>query len=164
MMLMNVRGSFEKFTGVVDFDENDLEKSKVSVQIEAASLNTLDSRRDDHLRSPDFLDVENYPNLTFKSQRVERTGDKTGKIYGDLTLRGEAHPVVLDAEFLGTAKSPWGATSAGFRAHTKINRRNWGLNWNVALETGGWLVGDEINIDIEVELIKQPEAEQASAA
>lgn len=164
MMLMNVRGRFESFSGEVDFDEHNLENSRVKVQIDAASLNTRESKRDDHLRSADFLDVENYPHITFVSKRVELTGKRTGRLIGDLTIRDVTREVALDTEFLGQAKSPWGSTSAGFRAKTKINRQDWGLTWNVALETGGWLVGEEITIEIEVELIKQAETEEASAS
>jgi len=157
MMLMTVRGRFESFTGEVDFDENNLEKSSVKVQIDAASLNTRESKRDEHLRSADFLDVENHPYITFASKRVELTGERSGRVIGDLTIRGVTREVVLDTEFLGMAKSPWGTTSAGFHAKTKINRKDWGLTWNVALESGGWLVSDEIGIEIDVELVKEPE-------
>src|SRR5439155_16809082 len=114
-------------------------------------------KRDAHLRSPDFLDVEQFPYITFKSTRVEHIDDSHGKLIGDLTIRDVTHEVVLDVEYAGQAKTPWGTTSAGFSATTKINRKDWGLNWNVALEAGGWLVSDEIKINIELELVQQVE-------
>jgi polyisoprenoid-binding protein YceI len=163
MMISNVRGRFEKFSGAVDFNEEDPTRSTVDVTIDTASINTREEKRDGHLRSPDFLDAEKYPVMTFKSTRVEKTGDKTGKLYGDLTIRDVTRPVVLNVEYAGMSKSPWGAYSAGFTASTKINRKDWDLTWNVALETGGWLVGEEIKIDLELELVKQPEAEAVGA-
>jgi len=111
------------------------------------------------------LNVEQYPYITFKSTKIEQRDATHGQITGDLTIRDVTKPVVLDVEYAGMAKSPWGTTSAGFSAHTRINRKDWGLNWNVALETGGWLVSDEIKVDIEVELVKQlDQAEQEADA
>ena len=121
---------------------------------------TGEERRDTHLRSADFLDVEKSPYLTFKSTRVERVDESHGKLVGDLTIRDVTHSVTLDVEYAGQAKTPWGTLSAGFNAQTKINRKDWNLNWNVALETGGWLVGDTITITIELELVKQVEQPQ----
>jgi len=163
MMISNVRGQFEKFSGTVEFDEVNRLNSTVEVQIDAASINTNDPKRDGHLRSPDFLDADNFPFLTFRSTRVELINNDHAKIYGDLTIRGETRPIVLDAEYNGKVKSPWGSNSAGFSASTKINRKDWDLNWNVALETGGWLVGDEIKIFLEMELIEVHEHELATA-
>jgi polyisoprenoid-binding protein YceI len=164
MMISNVRGRFENFSGTVDFNEQDPTRSSVDVQIEAASINTRDEKRDGHLKSPDFLEAERHPYLTFKSKRVQKTGEGSGRIIGDLTIRGVTKEVVLDVDYNGQAKSPWGTLSAGFTASTKINRKDWGLNWNVALETGGLLVGEEVKIDIELEVVKQPEAEAVAAA
>lgn len=155
MMISKVRGSFEKFGGSIDFDETNPADSKVDVQIDAASISTRDDQRDGHLRSPDFLDAENFPTITFASKRVEKNGGNSGKLIGDLTIRGVSKEVVLDVAYAGQAKSPWGTTSAGFSATTSVDRKEWGLNWNQALETGGILVGDKINIDIEVEIVKQ---------
>ncbi|MEJ5314612.1 MULTISPECIES: YceI family protein [Anaerolinea] len=154
LMISKVRGWFEKFSGTVNLDENNLENTTVDVIIDAASINTREPQRDAHLRSADFLDVEHHPQLTFKSTRVERTGENTARLYGDLTIRGMTRPVVLDVTFNGMLTNPWGMTSAGFSASTRINRKDWGLEWNVALEAGGWLVGDEVEIAIEAELIK----------
>lgn len=164
MMISNVHGQFNNVTGTVDFNEKEPAKSSVDVKIEAASIFTHEEKRDAHLKSADFLEVDKFPYLTFKSTKVQPTGDNTGKITGDLTIRGVTKPVVLDVEYNGQNKSPWGSTNAGFSATTKINRKDWGLTWNVALETGGWLVSDEVKISIEAEIIKQPEAQAAAAA
>lgn len=164
MMIANVRGEFENFSGTIDLDEQTPANTTVDVQIEAASINTRENRRDEHLRSSDFLNAAEYPYLTFKSKRVEVLDDSHARLIGDLTIRGVTHEVVLDTEYVGQAKSPWGTTSAGFNASTKINRKDWGLNWNQALETGGVLVGDEIKINIELELVKQEESQEASAS
>jgi len=163
LMITTVRGRFDKFSGTIEFDENDLPNSKIDVQIDTTSINTRDEKRDGHLRSPDFFDATNYPTATFKSKHIALTGKNSGRVVGDLTIRGVTREVTLDVELVGVVKNPWGAQSAGFNAHTKFNRKDWDLNWNVALETGGWLVGDEIGINIEVELVKVPEAVPESA-
>jgi len=164
MMISTVRGRFERFTGSVDFNESDPSASSVDVKIEATSINTNEPQRDNHLRSADFFEAEKYPFLSFKSQKVEKLDDSTGRIFGDLTIRGITRPVVLETEYNGQAKSPWGKTSAGFSASTKINRKDWNLVWNQALETGGVLVGDEIKIRIELEIVKTvPEVAQVAA-
>src|SRR5512139_4342796 len=164
MMISNVRGQFQKLNGTVEFDEAHPANTKVDVQIEAASVNTKEEKRDAHLKSPDFFDAEKYPYLTFKSKRVEVKDATHARLIGDLTIRDVAREVSLDVEFNGMAKSPWGATSAGFSAKTSIKRKDWSLNWNVALETGGWLVGDDVHINIELEIVQQPEAAPAAAA
>ncbi len=159
LMISTVRGRFNEFSGTIEFDENNPLNSTVDLTINAASIDTREQKRDDHLRSPDFFEVEKYPHITFKSKRIEQTGDKTGHLIGDLTIRDVTKEVTLDVEYAGQAKSPWGATSAGFTASAPINREDFGLKWNQALETGGFLVGDKIKIDIEVELIEQPETD-----
>lgn len=164
LMITNVRGEFQKFSGTVDFDPANLGKATINVEIDATSINTRDEKRDAHLKSPDFLDVEKYPTITFKSKQITLKGDKEGKVVGDLTIRGVTKEVTLNIEMIGLAKTPWGAVSAGFEAHTKLNRKDWGLNWNVALETGGVLVGEEVSINIELELIQMPETAPAAAA
>ena len=163
MMISNVRGRFESFTGSVEFDEIDPTRSRVEVEIDAASINTREPQRDGHLKSPDFLNAEQYPYLRFKSTRVEKVDDTHGRIVGDLTIRDMTQQVVLNVEYAGQAKSPWGTVSAGFSATAKINRKDWGLTWNAALETGGVLVGDEITINLELEIVKQAEAVAESA-
>lgn len=159
MMISRVRGWFEKFSGEFEIDENNPADSKIDVRIEAASINTREPQRDAHLRSPDFLDAEKYPYLTFTSKRVEVLDSTHAKLYGDLTIRDVTHEVAMDVEYNGQAKSPWGTTSLGFNGHTVINRKDWDLTWNKALETGGVLVGEEITIDIELELVQVVEAE-----
>ena len=155
MMISNVRGRFESFTSQVEVDEADPLSSKLEVKIDAASITTREPQRDAHLKSPDFLDVARYPAITFRATGAEKVDERRGQMFGDLTIRDVTRPVVLDVEFNGQAKSPWGTTSAGFSARTKFNRKDWGLTWNQALEAGGWLVGEEISVEIEVELIKQ---------
>lgn len=159
MMISNVRGEFESFTGDINLDENDPTQTTVRVQIETASINTREQRRDDHLRSADFFDAATYPTMTFVSKQVQRTGNDTARLIGDLTIKDVTREVALDVEFVGQGRNPWGVTVAGFNARGKINRKEFGLAWNVALETGGVLVGDDINISIELELTKQEAAE-----
>ena len=163
MMISNVRGRFENFEATVNFNEKDPAASTVEAKIDAASINTRDANRDGHLKSPDFFDVEKYPYITFRSKKVVVLDDNHAKIYGDMTIRDITREVVLNTEYSGQAKAPWGTTSAGFTATTKINRKDWGLTWNKALETGGMLVGDDINIEIDLEVVKQPEAEEELA-
>lgn len=155
MMISKVRGRFESFDGQVDFNEENPTASSVDVTIDAGSINTRDGQRDGHLKSADFLNAEAYPVLRFKSNRVEVVGEKKGRIYGELTIRDISREVVLDAEFTGKAKSPWGTTSAGFSATTSFDRTDWGLGWNQALETGGILVGNKVDVSIELELIQE---------
>ena len=162
MMISNVRGRFENFSGSVELDEQKPDNTKVNVSIEAASINTRDAQRDGHLRSPDFFNAEQYPAITFNSKRVEQLDSAHARLVGDLTIRDITKEVALDVEYNGMAKAPWGTTSAGFSAQTKINRKDWDLTWNHTLETGGVLVGDEITLSIELELVKQPEAVAAA--
>ena len=163
MMLAKTRGEFTKWSGTVNLDPANPANTTVDIAIDATSIDTRDEKRDGHLRSPDFFNTEAYPTLHFKSTKVEVKGDDKAKLYGDLTIRDVTKPVVLDVEFTGQAKSPWGTTNYGFEASTKINREEWGLQWNVALETGGWLVGKDVQIDIAIELIQAAEAEKARA-
>jgi polyisoprenoid-binding protein YceI len=154
-MIAKVHGNFEKFKGNVNFDEESPTNSSLEIEIEAASLSTGNEQRDGHLRSPDFFDVEQYPLLRFKSKRVEQIDDHNGRIIGDLTIRDVSKEIVLDVEYLGQGTSPWGTVNAGFSAAATINRKDWDLNWNQPLETGGFLVSDKIRIEIDAELIKQ---------
>ena len=157
MMISNVRGRFENFGGTVELDENNIESSKVNVTVDIATINTRDAQRDGHLRSADFFDIEKYPHMIFVSKKVTKTDGNHALILGDLTIHGVTKEATLKVEFNGQAKSPWGTTSAGFTAETKINRKDWGLGWNKALETGGVLVGEEITINIDLELVQQAE-------
>lgn len=161
MMISKVNGRFSDWSGSIDFDAENPANTTVDVTVQLASIDTREEKRDGHLRSPDFLDVDNYPEMRFKSSKVVQDGDDEGKLYGDLTIRGITKPVTLDVEYAGMAKSPWGTTSAGFSAVATINRKDWGLTWNQALETGGVLVGDKIKIGIELELIQQVETAPA---
>lgn len=161
MMISNVRGEFEQFSGAINLDENDPTNTTVNVQIETASINTREQRRDEHLRSADFFDAEKYPHMTFVSKHVKQTGENTARLVGDLTIKDITREVSLDVEFVGQGKNPWGVTVAGFNARGKLNRKDFGLTWNVALETGGVLVGDDININIELELAKEEVAQAA---
>jgi polyisoprenoid-binding protein YceI len=163
MVVTKARGRFTKWNGVIDFDEADPTRSKVDVRIDAASIDTGHADRDAHLRSADFFDVENHPHLTFKSTGIERVEGDRYRIAGDLTLRGVTRPVVLDAEMGGLAVDPWGSRRAGFSARTQVNRKDFGLTWNQALETGGVLVGEKVDIALEVEAVR-PLAKADSAA
>ncbi len=149
MMITKVRGLFKGVTGTIAFDEANPASSRVEVVIPAATIETGMEPRDTHLRSADFLDAETYPTLAFVSTAIEPKGDRWA-ITGDLTIRGVSRPVVLDTEALGIVTGMDGRRHAGFEATTKIRRSDWGLTWNVGLEAGGWLVSDEIAIDLEV--------------
>lgn len=155
MLITTVRGRFGKVRGTLVLDEADPSRSSVEVEIEAASLYSGVDYRDNHLRSADFLDVEHFPTITFKSTRVEPEGNDRAKVFGDLTIRGVTREVVLDTELAGRGKNPMGQEVVAFEAKTQINRKDWGLNWNLALETGGFLVGDTIKIEIATEGLKQ---------
>lgn len=154
MMITTVRGEFKNVEGVLNFDRENLANASVEATIhtnEMSSTGVVD--RDNHLRSGDFLDVENYPTITFKSTKVEVTGENTAKVTGDLTIRDVTRPVTINAEFLGQSPSPFGDTRAGFTGTAKINREDFGLTWNMALESGGLLVGKEISITLDVEAV-----------
>lgn len=155
MMISKVRGRFNNFSGLVDFNESQPEKTSVAVEIEVESIDTRQQQRDDHLRSADFFNVAVFPKMKFVGTNVNVTDKKHAILNGDLTIKDITKPVSLNVEFNGISKSPWGSTSAGFSAKAKINRKDWALTWNQTLETGGVLVGDEISINIELELIKQ---------
>jgi polyisoprenoid-binding protein YceI len=157
MMFTTVRGRFKDVKGTIEVDEQNPDRSTVNVEIAAASIDTGVADRDAHLRSADFLDVENHPTITFRSKRVEGAMKKEGdafKVVGDLTIRGKAIEVTLDSVYLGTGKDPWGNIKAGAEASAKIDRREWGLTWNQALETGGILVANDIRIEIQVQAVK----------
>jgi len=157
LMVSSVRGEFEKATGKIVYDEADVTKSTADITIDAASINTRVAKRDEPLRSPDFLDVAKYPTIAFKSRRVEKTGNGTMRMTGDLTLHGVTKEVILTVEGPTPAiKDPMGNNRVGGQATTKIHRKEFGLLWNKALETGGVVVGDEVEITIDVEIYKKP--------
>lgn len=156
LMVSNVNGNFNKYTGVIEIDDQDITKSTVQVTIDTNSINTNVQKRDEHLRSADFFDVAKYPTMTFISKKVAKAGKDKLKVTGDLTLHGVTKEVVLDVEGPSVeSKDPWGNIRKGATATTKINRKDFGLVWNAALETGGVVVGDDVNIILEIEMIKK---------
>ena len=152
-LLSKVRGRFSDFNGTIDYDEQNPEYSSVNVTIQAASVDTSERDRDTHLRSADFFEVEKFPTLTFKSATIARKGSDGFDVAGDLTIHGVTTPVIFDVTFLGKAKDPWGNERIAFEAETTINRKDYGLLWNAALETGGFLVGDEVKISLSVQAV-----------
>ena len=154
LMITKVRGRFTAFGGQIVIGESPGDSS-VAVSIETASVDSSDEKRDGHLRSPDFLDVGTFPTITFRSTGVDVGADGSAKVTGDLTIKDVTRPVTLDVEFDGAQADPWGGQRLGFSAHTDIDREDWGLTWNVALETGGVLVGRKIRLELNVEAVKQ---------
>ena len=154
LMVAKVKGRFGEFEGALQIAD-DPTQSSAGVTIKAASIDTRTQERDDHLRSPDFLEVDTYPELTFTSTGVEHDDGDHWKIDGDLTIHGVTRPVTLKMEYNGQTGDPWGGQRAFFSAETKINREDWGLTWNAALETGGWMVGKDLKISIEIEAVLQ---------
>ncbi len=161
MMVTTVRGNFHEFDGSVNFDPANPADGSVEVTVKVNSIDTGAADRDNHLRSADFFDVENYPHMTFRSTQVEVTGENTGRITGDLTIRDVTRPVVLDVEFLGEGESPFGDYRAGFEATTSINREDFGLTWNQPLANGGVLVSKEIKISLDVQAVRATDAQPA---
>jgi len=157
MMISKVRGQFKTFDGTVELNPANLAASRVTGTVEAASIDTREAQRDGHLLSADFFDAEKYPQLSFASTRIEPAGSDQYKVYGNLTIKDVTREVAFDVTDEGRAQDPWGNQRWGVSATTKINRKDFNLGWNVVLETGGWLVGDEVTISAEVELVKQPE-------
>jgi len=155
-MVSNVRGEFSGVAAKVVFDAEDSANSKVEAVIDATTIQTRDNQRDQHLKSADFLDVEKFPKIAFTSKKVAPVGDSEWRVVGDLTIHGVTREVVLDVDGpTPEVKDPWGNIKIGATATTKLNRRDFGLVWNVALEAGGVLVGDEVAIQLEVELTRQ---------
>jgi polyisoprenoid-binding protein YceI len=158
MMITTVKGRFAEVSGTITVDERNPDNSRVEVEIGTASIDTRVEQRDEHLRSADFLDVENHPEITFRSTRVEGAHAEAGdrfRVIGDLTIRGTTREVVLDATFAGTGQDPWGGERASFSAEAKLDRRDFGLTWNQALEAGGVLVSNQIKLSLEVQAVKQ---------
>jgi polyisoprenoid-binding protein YceI len=154
MVFAKVRGHFTKWTAQVSFDDVDPAKSSLEVSIDTGSIDTREPQRDAHLKSPDFLDAEKYPTITFKSRRVERAGEKRYKVVGDLTIHGTTHEAALDVEELGRGKDPWGNERVLFAGKTSVTRADFGLKWNQTLETGGLLIGEKVDIEVDVETVK----------
>jgi len=155
MMISNVKGHFPKVTGMLSLDESDLANSRVEASIETASIETRDPQRDTHLKSADFFDVEKFPTISFKSTSVIIVKDDKLAVEGDLTIRGVTRKVLFSVEGpTPAAKDPWGNTRVAVSASTKINRKDFGLTWNAALETGGILVGEEVTITLDIQFVK----------
>jgi polyisoprenoid-binding protein YceI len=152
-LLTKVRGRFSDFEGTIDYNEQQAENSSVRFTIQAASIDTNEKDRDTHLRSADFFEVETFQTLTFQSRSIARKGTNQFDLTGDLTIHGVTREVTFDASFLGKAKDPWGNERIAFEADTTINRKDFGLHWNAALETGGFLVGDDVKISLSIQAV-----------
>jgi polyisoprenoid-binding protein YceI len=154
LLVSKVHGRFAKWTGTLVFDEQAPENSRVEIEIDVASIDTKEPQRDTHLRSADFFDVEKYPTLKFASTKVEKTGDSEFKLTGDLTMHGVTHAVTLDVEYGGRMKHPQMGERAGFTARGSLNRKDWGITWNQALDAGGLALSDKVDLHIEIEAVK----------
>ena len=154
LVFAKVRGRFTSWSGSLQLNDDNLAQSSVEVAIDTASIDTGTPDRDTHLKSPDFFDVANYPKLSFRSHRIESLGGDRYRVYGDLTIRDVTREVVLESEFSGRAKDPWGNDRVAFTAKASLDRRDFGLKWNQALETGGVVVGERVDIEIEVQAVK----------
>jgi polyisoprenoid-binding protein YceI len=163
MVIAKVRGAFERWQGTVDFDAVNPTASKVEVEIDTASVDTREPKRDEHLRSSDFLDVAKFPKMTFSSTKIEKVEDGVFRVLGDFTLHGVTLPVTLETELLGTVKDPWGNERLAFQARAVLNRKDFGLGWNQVLEAGGVLVGEKIDIALDVQAVKARAAADAAA-
>ena len=152
-LLTKVRGRFSEFNGTIEYDDERPENALAAVDVQAASIDTNERDRDAHLRSADFFEVEKFPKLTFRSTRIDRKDDERFEVTGDLTVHGVTKAVTFDVTFLGKAKDPWGNERIAFEAETTINRKDFGLTWNATLETGGFLVGDEVKISLSLQAI-----------
>ncbi|MEO6528758.1 MAG: YceI family protein [Gemmatimonadaceae bacterium] len=153
MMITTVKGRFAELTGTIVADDQDFSRSEVDVTITVASIDTRSDQRDGHLRSADFLDVEHFPELTFRSTRIDGASKESFRLTGDLTIRGTTRPITLDVTYEGAGQDPWGGTRMSFSAAGKIDRRDYGLTWNVGLEAGGILVSNEVKIQIEAQAV-----------
>ena len=163
MMITTVRGRFTRFDGAITADPKNPLAASVEGWIDVASVDTHEPDRDNHLRSPDFFDAAQFPRLTFRSKRIEKAGSDTYRVIGDLTIKNTTREITFEVTDGGQNKDPWGNLRWGITASTTLNRKDFGLTWNVALETGGWLVGDQVKINTEMELIYVPETEKAPA-
>ncbi len=150
-LFSTVKGQFKTYDAIINYDAKSPEKSSVKATIDVKSIDTGTEKRDEHLRSKDFFDVEHYPSMTFESTKVKMTGKNKAKITGKLSMHGVTKDVVLEASFNGAGSDPWGNRKAGFSATTKLNRKDYGLTWNAPVEAGGVLVGDEVTINLDIE-------------
>ena len=152
MMITNINGEFRNFDASVETMDDDFTKGRMNVVIDATSVFTNNADRDNHLKSPDFFDAEHFQNLEFEGTSIKKLDDENFQLKGMLTIKGVQKPVVLDMEYGGIQKDPWGNEKAGFTLSGKINRKEWGLNWNAALEAGGVLVSEDVKINAEIQL------------
>lgn len=165
LMITNVKGSFKKFEGTVNAEGNNFKNAEISFSCDASSIDTRDEKRDAHLKGEEFFNTEKFSKITFEGKNYPKGADeKTFELRGDLTIKGISKPVSLDVQFEGMSKDPWGNEKAGFVISGKISRKDWGLTWNTNLESGGVLVGDEVKISCEVELLKDKKMEAPGAA
>ncbi|MHB1610869.1 MAG: YceI family protein [Sulfobacillus sp.] len=155
LMISTVKGRFSGIEGYFEGEPEHLQTGNVDVTLDIATVDTRQAERDAHLRSADFFDVEKFPKMTFKSQQISLVGDNRYQVVGDLTIHGVTRSETFDVSFEGRAKDPWGGERAGFSGHTSINRKDYGLQWNVALEAGGVMVGDQVKINVEIEAVRQ---------
>ena len=154
-MVATVRGQFKVYGGEVHLDEEQPENSWAKVEIDAASVDTGNADRDAHLRTPDFFDLERFPTITFVSTKVDKQDDDVYTLIGDLTINGKTNPVAVDFELTGTSNDPWGSFRAGFEGRATVNRRDWDLAWNVALDRGGVLVSEKVRLEFDIAAVKQ---------
>jgi len=155
MMISTVRGRFRKMDGRLIGSPDRPEEASVELSIDVNSIDTAEPQRDQHLRSADFFDAEHHPTLQFRSRRIQPVGEGKYKVVGDLTMRGVTREVTVDVTFEGRVKDPWGNERVGFSAETRLNRKDWGLNWNALLEAGGVVVGDEVRVSVQTEFVRK---------
>ncbi len=154
-MVTKVRGQFNEFEGRVHLDLEDPSRSACELTVQTASVDTRNAQRDEHLRTNDFFDAPTYPQITFRSTGVERAGDETYRVTGDLTIKGTTRSVAIDFDYAGSAKDPFGNTRIGFEGSVQVNRKDWGVEWNAPLETGGVLVSDKVTLELEVSAVRE---------
>ncbi len=161
LMISNVSGNFNKFAVEVETNGDDFSNAKITASVDVSSINTNNEQRDQHLKNADFFDTEKSSAITFKSTRIEKTDDENFMLYGDLTIKDTTKPIKLSVDYSGTAKDPWGNIKAGFTINGKINRKDFGISYNAVLETGGVMLGEEVKIVGEIQLVKQVELQPA---
>lgn len=153
-LIANSTGRFDTFSGKIQLDPANLEASSVEFEVDAASINTANTDRDNHLKSPDFFDVAKFPKITFKSSKIKKTGAESFDVTGTFTMHGVAKEITLPVTYFGTGKDPWGNNRAGFSLSTTVNRKDYGINWNKALDQGGFILGEEVKITVNIEAIQ----------
>jgi polyisoprenoid-binding protein YceI len=155
-MVTKVRGHFNDFEGSLHLDADDPSKASAEIRVKVASISTSQDQRDEHLRNADFFDADNHPEMVFRSTSAEQVDDDTYRLTGDLTIKGVTRPVTLELDYTGAAKDPWGNLRVGFEGRADVNRKDWGITWNSPLETGGFLVGEKIRLELDISAVKLP--------